>query len=586
MTPRVDRKLAAIFAADVAGFTRLVEADEAETIAALARHRTGLDSLLRKHAGRIANTAGDSVVAAFRSVADAVRCAVEAQEKMAASNESVPEDRRIRFRIGIHLGDVVVQGRDILGDGVNIAARLQSIAAPGTVVVSAAVHDLIHKQVPFQFFDMGLQQLKNLGRPLRAYQVIPQGGSGGGPPPVEARTDEGRPSIAVLPFENMSSDVEQDYFADGLVEDIITALSRNPMLVVIARHSSFTYKGRSANIRQVGRELGVRYALEGSVRKAGNKVRITGQLNDTENGSHVWADRFDGVAEDIFELQDRITERVVGALDVELRGAEIKRQRRRVTTDLSAYDNLVRGLGCMYEHTFESTAEALAHFRRTIDLDPSCAVAYGYAAVTLVLRRSVGWITDAQENARESIRLSTEAVGRGGDDAEALSLGALVQVCLGYELAASIELAEKSIALNSNSPFGWYALGLAKLALGSADEAANAIARGIRLNPRDPAGYAYLTSYALAQFLRKDYPEAIKYSDKALSARRTWVPALRVKAASLALSGRIDEAKAEILKAKAIEQTGSGSVMERMIQLRAADVGFYLHALRLAGLDD
>lgn len=586
MAPRVDRKLAAIFAADVAGYSRLMELDEAETLRALSQHRSVLDALIRSHGGRIANTAGDSVIADFPTVTDAVRCAVYAQKRLSALNENVREDCRIKFRMGVHLADVMVQRRDILGDGVNIAARLQSIALPGTVIVSGAVYDLVHKQVPFRFADIGPQRLKNISRAVRAYEVIPQDDRSQLAPRVLATpADMGRPSIAVLPFQNMSGEIEQDYFADGLVEDIITALSRNPMLVVIARHSSFSYKGLSPNIQQVGRELGVRYALEGSVRKSGSKVRITGQLNDTESGSHVWADRFDGVVQDIFELQDQITERVVGALDVEVRGAEIKRQKRRVTTDLSAYDYLVRGLGCFYEHTFESTAQALEHFRRTIELDPSCAVAYGYAAVTLVLRRTLGWITDPQQNAQEAITLSTEAIARGGDDAEALSSGALVRVCLGYELAASIELAEKSIALNSNSPFGWYAVGLSKLALGNADGAASAIARGIRLNPRDPAGYAYSTSYALAEFLRKNYSEAVKYSDKSLAARATWVPALRVKAASLAKLGLLDDAKLIIKKAKSVDPNGTGSLMERMIQLRPTDLAAYAEALAQAGFD-
>jgi tetratricopeptide (TPR) repeat protein len=255
----------------------------------------------------------------------------------------------------------------------------------------------------------------------------------------------------------------------------------------------------------VGRELGVRYALEGSVRKWGRKVRITGQLNDTETGAHVWADRLDGLADDVFDLQDTISERVVGALDGEVRVSEIKRQRRRVTNDLTAYDSLVRGLGCFYEHTPESTTQALVHFRRTIELDPSCAVAWGYGGATLHLRRTLGCIQNIAENARECVEYCEQAVLRGSDDAEALSLAALVQVCLGHELARSTELAERSIGLNPKSPFSWYAIGLARLAAGNPSEAVTAIARGMRLNPRDPAGYAYLGSYALAFFVLEDY---------------------------------------------------------------------------------
>ncbi|MCK1541619.1 adenylate/guanylate cyclase domain-containing protein [Bradyrhizobium sp. 179] len=586
MAAKADRKLAAILAADVAGYSRLMAGDEAGTIEALTRSRAIFSAIIQDHNGRIANTAGDSIVADFQVAADAVRCAVSAQARLRAENESVPEDRQIRFRMGVHLGDVVRQGDDILGDGVNIAARLESIALPGTVVISGSLYDVVDGKVPFQFVDLGQKQLKNIGRPVRAYQVLTEESL---KRPIRFwsfSTDSGRPSIAVLPFENLTGEAEPGYFADGLVEDIITALSHNPMLVVIARHSSFAYKGRSPNIQQVGRELGVRYALEGSVRKWGEKLRITGQLNDTETGAHVWADRFDGLAADVFDLQDAITERVVGALDGEVRVSEIKRQRRRPTNDLTAYDSLIRGLGCFYEHTPESTAQALDHFIQAVKLDPSCAVAWGYGGATLLLRRTLGCIQNIAENARECLEYCHQAILRGTDDAEALSLAALVQVCLGHELVRSTGLAERSIALNSNSPFGWYAIGLAKLAAGHANEAVTAIGRGIRLNPRDPAGYAYLGSYALALFVLKNYSEAVKHAERALAVRPTWAPALRIKAASLAKLDMTEEARLALLHARKIDPHGSSSLAARMIQLPSGDLDNYISALKLAGLDE
>jgi TolB-like protein len=384
----------------------------------------------------------------------------------------------------------------------------------------------------------------------------------------------------------MTGDPAQEYFADGLVEDIISALSRIQSIVVIARNSSFTDKGRSVGLKQVGRELGVRYALEGSVRKSADRMRVTGQLDDTETTDQIWAGRFDGQARDIFDLQDQITASVVGALDVELRTAEIKRQRQHPTNDLTAYDHLVRGLSAFYEHTAEGTREALKQFYEVIALDPTCAAAYGYAATMLLLQRTQGWESDAQENRRECFRLSNEAASRGFDDAEALSLAALVRVCLGYEVAASAELAERSLVLNANSAWGWYAAGLARISLGEFNEAVECIGRSIRLNPRDPAGYAYLTSYGLALFLSKNFGEAIKASDRALVTNSSFLPALRIKAASLAMLNRQAEAKIILDKVKSFYPNFNTTILtQTMIPLRQEDLKFYGDALKNAGMN-
>ena len=319
----VSRRLVAVFAADVEGYSRLMGADEVGTLKGLTERRAILDRIIGEHRGRIANTAGDSVLAEFGSAVDAVQCAVEAQTALAEANSSLAPDRRISFRIGIHIGDVMIRAGDLFGDGVNIAARLQSIAKPGGVCISGATYDQVRKVLPMAFVDLGVQKVKNIQEPIRAYQVNAPGDA---QEAVSARVAEpesppplpDKPSIAVLPFQNLSGDPEQEYFADGIAEDVLTTLSKIQELLVIARNSSFVFKGQTRDIREIGRILGVRYVLEGSVRKAGNRVRLTAQLIDSLIGSHVWADRFEGDLDGVFELQDRITQDIVAALEVRL----------------------------------------------------------------------------------------------------------------------------------------------------------------------------------------------------------------------------------------------------------------------------
>jgi adenylate cyclase len=379
-----ERRLVAIFAADVAGYSRLMGADEVETLQALTQRRTILDGLISSHRGRIANTAGDSVLAEFGSAVDAVRCAVEAQKALTQANAGASPDRQINFRIGIHVGDVMVKGGDLFGDGVNIAARLQTLASAGGVCVSGAAHDQVRKILLFAFSDLGAQQVKNIEEPVHAFAVTAKGtavaaASANASIPL-ALPD--KPSIAVLPFQNMSGDPEQEYFADGMVEDITTALSRMRWLFVIARNSSFTYKGKSVDIKQVGRELGVRYVLEGSVRKANSRIRITGQLIDTFTGAHIWADRFDGGVEDIFELQDQVTASVVGAIAPKLEQAELERSRRKPTENLQAYDYYLQGASCLYRFSREANEQGLKLFLKAIELDPDFASSYAQAAAS------------------------------------------------------------------------------------------------------------------------------------------------------------------------------------------------------------
>ena len=393
---RVERRLAAILAADIAGYSRLMSVDEEGTLRQLKVHRKELiDRKITEHRGRIVKTTGDGMLVEFVSVVDAVRCAVDVQRSMAERNSNVPTETRIQFRIGINVGDIIIDGDDIFGDGVNVAARMEALADPGGIMVSGIVHDQVRDKLSFSFEDLGEQTVKNIARPIGVHRVqigAPEQPATRGAAPaaqVVAAAPE-RPSIAVLPFLNMSGDPEQDYFIDGIVEDIITALSRNHALLVIARNSTFTYKGRAADVKKVGRELGVRYVLEGSVRKSADRVRVTGQLINVSTGAHLWADRFDGALKDIFDLQDDITLQVVGAIAPKLEHAEIVRAMRKPTESLDAYDYYLRGVSNFHKGGREDISEALRLFLKAVELDDNFSSAYGMAAWCYVRRKVNG----------------------------------------------------------------------------------------------------------------------------------------------------------------------------------------------------
>jgi TolB-like protein len=376
-----------------------------------------VDPKIAAHCGRIVKTTGDGILIEFPSVVDAARCAIDIQHGMRERNVAVVPDKRIEFRIGINVGDIVIDGGDILGDGVNVASRLEGMAEPGGICISDDAYRQVRDKLDVQFEDIGEQQLKNIARPVRAYRVRADSIA---PTVVTALALPDKPSIAVLPFQNMSDDPEQEYFADGMVEEIITALSRFRQLFVIARNSTFTYKGRAVDVKRVGRELGVRYVLEGSVRKAANRVRITGQLVDASTGAHLWADRFDGALEDIFDLQDRITERVVSAIVPKLEQAEIERAKRKPTDNLDAYDYFLRAMASAYNRTREGNDDALRLLRRAIQLDPDFASAYGLATNCYTWRKSNAWMTDSAQEIAETARLAWRAIELGNDNAEAL----------------------------------------------------------------------------------------------------------------------------------------------------------------------
>src|ERR1700738_5233637 len=412
------RRLAAILAADIAGYSALMGADETRTVQDLKGHQAVVLPMVSEFGGRIIDTAGDGILAEFASVVNAVKCAVAIQSTMAQRYAGIEPERRMQFRIGINVGDIVYDEARIYGDGINVAARLESIAEPGGICISSKVYEEINGRVDLAYQDMGEQQLKNITRPVRAYWVRLNSMTPGAGPALPLPD---KPSTAVLPFQNMSGDPEQEYFADGMVEEIITALSRIRWLFVIARNSSFTYKGQAIDVKRVGRELGVRYVLEGSVRNAANRVRITGQLIDAANGAHLWADRFDGAIDDVFDLQDRVTARVVGAIAPKLQQAEIERAKRKPTDSLDAYDHFLRGMACVHLGTRQDIDEALRLFYRAIELDRDFASAYGMAAWCFVWRKVNGWIGNRAQEIAEAARLARGAVDLGADDEVGLS---------------------------------------------------------------------------------------------------------------------------------------------------------------------
>src|SRR6266478_1690961 len=477
---RVGRRLAAIVAADVAGYSRLMGLDEVGTARTLREHRKVTDALVAKHGGRLVKSTGDGVLLEFPSVVDAVECAVAMQTVMAERNQGVPTDRRMEFRIGINLGDILIEGEDILGDGVNVAARLEGIAEPGGICVSASAYEQVRGKTALVFQDLGERQLKNIERPVRVYVVRAAEDDAGAKPamlPAEPlRSALGaatplslpdKPSIAVLPFQNISGDPEQDYFADGIVEDIITALSHFKALFVIARNSSFTYKGRAVDVKQVGSELGVRYVLEGSVRKAANRVRITGQLVDTATGAHLWAERFDGGLSDVFDLQDQVTESVVGAIAPAVEKAEIERAKRKPTESLDAYGRYLRGLAKLYQFANrQANDEALRLFNSAIELDPDFALAYGRAAHCYVVAKASGWISNTANEIAEVTRLAQRAVELGKDDAIALAASGWALAYVVRDLGVGAALIDRALVLNSNLAEAWNFGGWVKTYLG------------------------------------------------------------------------------------------------------------------------
>jgi adenylate cyclase len=588
---RVERRLAAIIAADVAGYSRLMGEDEEGTLRALKSHRKEMvDPKIIEHRGRIVKTTGDGMLVEFVSVIDAVRCAVDVQRSMLERNAEVSPEKRIRFRIGINIGDIISDGGDIFGDGVNVATRLEGLAEPGGICVSRTVHDQVRDKLSFSFEEMGEQSVKNIARPIGVHRMViselaaPR--SGVIPAHSNIKTGD-RPSIAVLPFTNMSGDPEQEYFADGIVEEIITALSHFRWLSVIARNSSFTYKGKNVDVKQVGRELCARYVLEGSVRKSGDRVRITGQMIDAFTGTHLWADRFDGALQDIFDLQDRVTAKVIGEIAPRLEQVEIERAKRKQTENLDAYDYYLRALSSLHEWTSESNVEALRLFYHAIKLDPSFASAYGLAAMCSTWRKVNGWITDPTQEFAEAERLGRRAVELGPDDAVALSGGGYALVFVAHDLNDGPAFIERALALNPNLAWALFSGGWTKAFLGDPEGAITQLTHAMQLSPLDPHGFRARGGMAFAHFLAGRYEEAITWAEAALRQRPTYLASVRELAAANALAGRLSDAQKAMARLRQLDPARRVSTVKDWVPLRRPDdLKRLQEGLRQAGLPE
>jgi adenylate cyclase len=590
-TERLERRLTAILAADVAGYSRLTGADEEGTHVQLQDHfRSLVDPKIAEYRGRVVKNTGDGMLAEFGSVVDAVRCAVDIQRGMAERNIDVPEKKRIEFRIGINTGDIIIDRGDIFGDGVNVAARLEGVAEPGGICVSSRVQEDARGKLDVSFEDAGEQQLKNIVQPVRVYRIRFAGCDAHAAIPHRLALPD-KPSIAVLPFQNMSGDPEQEYFADGIVEEIITALSRFRQLFVIARNSSFTYKGRALDVKQVGRELGVRYLLEGSVRKAGNRVRITGQLIDASTAAHLWADRFEGALDDIFDLQDRVTASVVGAIAPKLEWAEIERTRHKPTESLDAYDHYLRGLAshnrATTETNREANEEALRLIYKAIELDPEFSSAYGLAAMCYWRRTQHRWAVDRVQEIEETQRLARRAAELGRDDAVALSYAGFALAWVVHDLSAGAALTDRALAVNPNLALAWSSSGWNKIILGELELAIEHFTRSMRLSPRDPLIGVSYQGMSLAHLCAGRYDDAVSWAERALGEAPNYAPALRAFAAANALAGRLEPAQNAIARMRELDSAYRISdVKDRFPFRRPEDVARYEEGLRRAGLPE
>jgi adenylate cyclase len=540
------RRLAAILAADVVGYSRLMGADEEGTLERLkALHHELLDPKIAEHHGRTVKTTGDGLLVEFASVVDAVRCAVEIQRAMPERDTGVGVDNRIELRIGINLGDVIVEGDDLYGDGVNIAARIEALTDAGGVFVSNTVHDHVRDRLPFVFEDLGEQQVKNIARPVRIYRVRDAAATRA-TSALPALPLPDKPSIAVLPFANMSGDPEQEYFADGMVEEIITALSRIRWLFVIARNSSFTYKGQAVDVKQVARELGVRYVLKGSVRKSGQRVRITGQLIDALSGAHLWADRFDGSLEDIFELQDKVAVSVAGVIEPTVQAAEIRRSSERPTNDLTAYDLYLRALAHWDSFERDRIIQVLDLLERAIGHDPHYGSALALAAHCYAQLHVNGWTDDRETCRSTGVDLARRALRVGPDDPEVLATAAFVLGFFGEDIDVAIAWIDRCLALNPSFARGWFWSGMLRVFAGQPDLALDHFETFLRLSPRDRLAF-YLTGIGMALFFTRRFDEAAAKLLASLEQLPTFAVTYRLLASCYAHMGRLDEAR-EIVK--------------------------------------
>jgi len=578
----VERKLAAILAADVVGYSRLMGEDEAGTISALkALRKDVIEPLIAAHRGRIVKLMGDGFLVEFQSVVDAVECAIGWQTRPTAGVGSMP----LHFRIGINSGDIIIDEGDIHGDGVNVAARLEGLAEPGGIALSQIVHDQVVGKVEADFEDTGEHRVKNIAKPVRVYRVCLDGETGeaaDGPP---SPGFSGKPAIAVLPFDNMSGDPDQDYFADGITEDIITALSLWRSFPVIARNSSFSYKGQQIDVQRVARELGARYVLEGSVRKSGERVRITGQLIDAETGAHLWADRYDRELVDIFDLQDEIVERIVAHMVPELGRAEEQRAVRKRPAELGAWDLLQRGCWHYHRLTEADMAQARDYMEQSLEIDHLSGLAHGNIAVTHMYDAIMGWSDDWDRSIADGVAAAQRATALDPNEPIPRAVLSSLNV-FKHQPERGVEEAARAIALNPSYSIGHLALGYALVFAGRPEDGIEAMYRALRLSPRDPEITVFWSQLALAHLVMKDFEAAADCARKALADNAANFRASHRLACALGHLGDIDGAKAAFEDSRRHMPDPTRAYFEATYAFADRDtLNFFLAGLRKAGWD-
>jgi TolB-like protein len=565
----VNRRLAGILAADVVGYSAKMGADDAGTLDRVRALRTEIiEPLSATYGGRLFKTMGDGFLLEFASAVQALRCAIAIQTMLNAQTAG------LRLRIGVHQGEVVPDGDDLFGDGVLVAARLEPLAEPGGICISSRVREDASGKMALEVDDLGEPPLKNIAAKIRAFRVR----LGAPERPAQAPVSSERPSLAVLPFQNMSGDAEQEYFADGVVEDITTALSRIRTFFVIARNSAFAYKGKSPDARQVGRELGVRYILEGSVRKVADRVRITGQLIDTTTGAHIWADRFDGDLADIFDVQDRVTASVAGAIEPALLAAEMLRSAQRQTNDLTAYDLYLRGLADVRSWEKERLLRGLALYRQAIERDPHYGIALIAAARCHTDVHVNGWTDDQDRIRREGLVLAQRALSVAGDNPVILADGAYVLGYFGEEITVALALVDRALGLNPSFALGWMRSGWIRSWAGQPDLAIDHFENFVRFSPRESRVGPNM-GIGVCHFFARRFEEAKAMLLLSLHERSNWVPTHRFLASCYAHMGRIDEARDAIRRIRELTAVLIPSVAQWR---NPGDRELFLSGLRLA----
>jgi adenylate cyclase len=587
VTKNVQRRLAAILVADVVGYSRLMGADEAGTLATLKAHREALfDPIIAEHQGRLVKLMGDGALVEFPSVVGAVACAVAIQRGMAARNAGVPDDRRIEFRIGVNTGDVIIDGDDIYGDGVNVAARIQEVAVPGGVALSEVAHRQIEGKIEVDFEDTGERVLKNIAKPVQVFLW-----TGGAVPPAAGPASAkaalqlpDKPSIAVLPFDNMSHDPDQGFFADGIAEDIITELSKFRSLFVIARNSSFSFRGQAIEVRELSKRLGVRYIVEGSVRRAGNRVRVSAQLIDAVADAHLWAERYDRDLDDIFAVQDEVTLAIVTAIEPTLASAERGRARRKPTESLGAWESYQRGLWHAYRFTAAENTEAQSHFRRAIAGDPNFAPGHAGLAYALFLSVMLGFGGDAGASVAEASEAAHRAITLDPEDAFGqATVGRVYQMKGEHEAAVSAY--EKALSLNPNYASAHYGLGWTLIYSGRPEAGLPAVDEAIRLSPRDPMLWGFLTLKGLAFVAMDRHQEALTWIRKALRQSNVGVRTHVFEVIALAHLGRIEEAKQALQRVYTVKPDFDMDFVRATAKMmHPSSAKHYIEGLRKAGL--